>query len=68
LLPIKSSKLIPVTGDYLLIFSADVVSGIVRMRVKNMHKVLWQEGEVVAANATAAATPTSGEHVLKDDE
>ncbi|CAN6236536.1 unnamed protein product, partial [Urochloa humidicola] len=41
--------------------AAIVVGGIVRMRVNDVQKMLREEGE-------AAATPTSSERVLKDDE
>ena len=45
---------------------AVVVGGVVRMRVKDVQKVLREEEE--AAAAAAAVTAASHERVLKDDE
>ena len=45
---------------------AVVVGGVVRMRVKDVQKVLREEEE--AATAAAAVTAASHERVLKDDE
>ncbi|PUZ49327.1 hypothetical protein GQ55_7G317400 [Panicum hallii var. hallii] len=47
--------------------AAIVVGGVVRMRVKDVQKVLREEEEAAAA-AAAAATSASRERVLKDDE